>query len=69
MLKSCEKGAVEARGVVGRDSIQTFFRNLVGDSQPSDAISPIIFVARCDNLAKRPDVLAILSNTHVERHP
>jgi hypothetical protein len=28
---------MEARGVVGGDGIQTFFRNLVGDSQPPDA--------------------------------
>src|SRR5665213_921553 len=44
--------SMEARGANGRDSIEPFFRDLAGDSKPSMLHFSIIFMPRCDNLAK-----------------
>jgi hypothetical protein len=45
---------MEARGGNGRDSIETPFKNLIGDSQPLDdtfSATGIVIMLRCDNLA------------------
>jgi hypothetical protein len=45
---------MEARGGNGRDSIETPFRNLIGDSRPECYIfrTDIVVMLRCDNLGR-----------------